>query len=218
MRPALRALMLSGTCVLLAVGAAMPLRGQVAESAAQRASAQARRGIGVRAGVWQVDVERVDEVKRSPQFEGYYQRGLGPELALESSFGVWRVKTGVDQMVPDAPLIETRTYIAPLLTSLKYYPLTGPGAALGPYLLGGVGFAFGIEDESELAIGGGGTTVATGVALRGAIGIDFALGGALGIAAAGKYQWVYFGEELINAKHTFSGVGVEGAVTYRLHF
>ena len=207
--------MLGGIWALLTVGTAAPLRGQ---DVAERTLAQTRRGIGVRAGVWDVDVALVDEVKRSPQFEGYYQRGLGPELALENSFGVWRVKTGVDQAAPDAPPIETRTYIAPLLTSLKYYPVTRPGAVLEPYLLAGVGFAFGIEDESELAIGGGGTTVATGLALRAAIGIDLALGGALGIAAAGKYQWVYFGEELINAKHTFSGVGVEGAVTYRLHF
>lgn len=219
MRQALRALMLSGIVALLSAGATAPLHGQAtAPPDAEQRFSQARRAAGLRAGIWKVDVAVVDQVTRSPQFEAYYQRGLDRHLALESSFGLWRVKTAVAAGDPEAPPVETRTYIAPLLTSIKYYPLTGPVAALEPYLMAGIGFAFGVEDESERAIGGGGTTVVTGIGLRVAVGLEMALGGPLGIAAAGKYQWVYFGEELINTKHTFSGVGVEGGVTYRLQF
>ena len=178
---------------------------------------QTRRGVGLRAGIWSVDVATTDDVTRSPQFEGYYQRGLGRHLALENSFAVWRIKTSPTPPAPESPRIETRTYIAPLLTSLKFYPFTGPGAGFEPFVLGGLGFAFGVEDESESAVGGGGTTVVTGVALRAAIGVEMTIGGPLGVAAAGKFQWVYFGEELIST-NTFSGVGVEGAVTYRFQF
>ena len=83
-----------------------------------------------------------DDVTRSPQFEGYYQRGLGRHLALENSFAVWRIKTSPTPPAPESPRIETRTYIAPLLTSLKFYPFTGPGGGFEPFVLGGLGFAF----------------------------------------------------------------------------
>jgi hypothetical protein len=215
MRQAARALKLISILALLLTGAALPLQGQDAdESEAQRAARLARRGAGIRAGTWDVDVAFVEKAARSPQYESYYQRGFDQHLALEHSLSVWRVKTSPEGF----PQVETRTYIAPLLTSLKVYPVTSPGDMLEPYLLGGIGFAFGVEDESENAIGGGGTTVVTGVAIRGAVGVEMTLGGPLGIAAAGKYQWVYFGEELINTKNVFSGVGVEGAVTYRFQF
>ena len=215
MRQALRALRLTGICALLVTSAGAPVSAQEPPGrAAQPPMDQTRRSVGLRAGTWKVDVARVENLMRSPQFEGYYQRSFDQHLALEHSLSVWRVKTSP----VGSPLVETRTYIAPLLTSLKVYPVTAPGNTFEPYALAGIGFAFAVRDESENAIGGGGTTVVTGVALRAALGIEMTLGGPLGIAAAGKYQWAYFGEELINTKNTFSGVGVEGAVTYRFQF
>lgn len=213
MKPVPRVLRL-GACVLaFAAGTAAPLLAQDGAQAEQGGG----RAFGLRAGSWNVPVRRVEQAIRSPLIEGYYERSLGGLLALENSLAVWRVKTTVQQPLPGARVVESRTYIAPLLTSLKLYPLAGADYTFQPYLLGGLGFAFGVEDESENAIGGGGTTVVTGLAVRGAIGVEMQLGGPLAIAAAGKYQWAYFGEELIGM-NSFGGLGVEGAVTYRVPF
>jgi hypothetical protein len=217
MKPVQQLLKLMGVCVGLVVGLAAPASGQELESESERDARLARRSMGVRAGVWNVDVTRVEAAVRSPHMEGYYQRGLNRRLALENSLAIWRVKTTSAQPSPGAPRVESRTYIAPLLTSLKVYPFTTPDHTFEPYFLAGAGFAFGVEDEDENAIGGGGTTVVTGLGLRLAAGIEMRLGGPLGIAAAGKYQWVHFGEDLVTMS-SYAGVGVEGAVTYRFQF
>jgi hypothetical protein len=204
---------------LLAGSLARPLHGQrlPGEAAADSAAMRARSSVGIRAGTWAVSVQQVVSASRSPHIEVYYQRGIDAHLALENSLAVWRVKTTITQGTPVPTEIVTRTYIAPLLTSLKLYPLSRPGDALEPYAIAGVGFVFGVQDESESAIGGGGTTVVTGFGFRSGLGLEMRLGGALGVAAAGKYQWVHFGEELVNME-TFSGLGLEGGLTYRLHF
>ncbi|HET9439875.1 MAG TPA: hypothetical protein VFO52_06875 [Longimicrobiales bacterium] len=176
----------------------------------------ARRGAGVRVGFWQVEIPADDE-SRSPQFEAYLQRGLDGQLTLENSVGVWWVTTTAAQALPDAPDVETRAYIVPLLTSLKVFPMSGPGDRFEPYVMAGVGIALGIEDEGENAIGGGGSTIVTGLAFRGAVGAEFRLTPAFGLSAAGKYQWTRFGEDL-GITESFSGVGAEGGLTYRFPF
>jgi hypothetical protein len=166
--------------------------------------AQVRRGGGLRVGAWNVDVE--PWVTRSPHFELYLDRGLDDDLALENSVGVWR-----------AVVNQTKAYIVPLMTSLKFYPLTEPEDRFEPYVMGGLGFAFGVQDEDENAIGGANSTLVTGIGVRAGVGVEVRVVGGFGIAAHGKYQWIHFGEE-VGTMETFAGVGLEGVVTYRVPF
>ena len=84
-------------------------------------------------------------------------------------------------------------------------------------MFGGVGFALGVEDQADNAIGGSGTSLVTGFGFRGGAGIELHLCDAFGLAASGKYQWIRFGEE-IDSKDTFKGLGLEGGITYRFQF
>ena len=170
---------------------------------AQLHGQQARRAGGLRVGAWNVDV--APWVERSADFDAFFQRTLGSDLALENSLSGWR-----------ALVNQTRAYIVPLLTSLKYYPVTSPADRLEPYVSGGVGIAFGIQDQPDNAIGGTGSTIATGVAIRTGLGVEVQVFRGLGVAAGGKYQWVHFGED-VGTMQTFAGVGWAGAVVYRFN-
>ncbi len=213
MTRALQVLKLTAVCALLAVPAIA--NAQTPQQAAAERERLARRGGGLRAGIWNVDVAPGDQA--TPHFEGYFQRGLDRQLALENSLGVWRLTTTTPSTVPEGTPVETKTWILPLLTSLKLYPLTNIDDRLEPWLMAGVGFAFGLSEQSENAIGGGGSTIVTGIGLRGGAGMDMRLIGPIGISVSGKYQWIHFGEEL-DGSDTFNGVGVEGGITYRFRF
>lgn len=190
------------------------------ESPADREAREARRGAGVRVGAWNVeDPARVDtRFSRSLLFELYLQRGLDKRLVLENSGGVWRRMTHERQQLPTgSDTVETKAYIIPLLTSLKYYPLTAPSNLLEPYVMGGLGLALGFEDQSTNAVGGGGTSVVTGFGIRAAAGLELHLGSTFGATAAWRYQWMKLSEDL-GLENTFKGVGPEGGLTIRFNF
>lgn len=175
-----------------------------ATAPAELCAQQGRRGGGLRVGVWNVDVAAW--VTRSPVFEVYLQRGLNNDLALENSLGVWRAEVN-----------RTKAYIVPLMTSIKFYPLSDNQNRIEPFVLGGLGFAFGIQDQDDSAIGGANSTLVTGVGLRAGAGVEVHVVRGLGISASGKYQWIHFGEE-VGTMETFAGVGLEGAIVYRVAF
>lgn len=206
--------------VALALSTALPARGQRPdESVAEREGRMARRGGGVRVGAWNVDdPSRADaRFSRSLQFELFLQRGLDERLVLENSAAVWRRLTRERQAIPAASdTVETRSYIIPLLTSLKYFPFTGPGSRLEPFILGGLGFAVGIEDQSQNALGGGGTTIVTGFGVKAAAGIEVRIG-SLGVAGDARYQWMKLSDEL-GLESTFGGAGLEGGLTFRFRY
>jgi opacity protein-like surface antigen len=205
-------------CAALLLLSASPLSAQQpVVSDAEREARLARRGAGVRLGFWEVDVATAANPSTSPHFEGYFQRGMDQHLALENSVGVWWVNTTDTTALPGSAIVETQAWIVPLLTSLKFYPLTRIGARIEPYVLAGLGFAFGVEERSENAIGGGGTTIVTGFGFRAGLGVEVKLVGAFGLSAAGKYQWMHYGEELVGME-TFRGVGADGGITYRFQF
>lgn len=190
------------------------------ESAADQDAREARRGAGVRVGAWDVESPaRVDaRFSSSLLFEFYLQRGLDERLALENSGGVWRRITQERQQLPvGSDTVETKVYIIPLLTSLKYYPLTSPSSLIEPFIMGGLGLALGIEDESSNAIGGGGTSVVTGFGIRAAAGLELHIGSAFGATAAGRYQWMKL-SDYVGLENTFKGVGLEGGLMYRFNF
>ena len=195
--------------LLLAAGSE-PVVGQRPESGLDEAARLARRGAGLRLGAWAARMS-VPDARRSVSVEGYFQRGLDERLALENSVGVWSVKTIATQVTGD---VETRSYVVPALTSLKFYPLTDVTDRLEPFVIGGAGFALGVEDEDELAVGGGGISLLTGFGFRGGAGVEVMIGRSVGISAAAKYQWIRFGEPL-GTEQTFHGFGFEGGLTYR---
>jgi opacity protein-like surface antigen len=113
--------------------------------------------------------------------------------------------------------VETKSFVVPLLTSLKFFPMTDVTDPIEPFLIGGVGFALGVEDQADNAIGGSGTSLVTGFGGRAGAGIELHIGPAFGVAAGVKYQWIHFGDE-IGGKKTFNGLGLEGGITYRFQF
>jgi hypothetical protein len=177
----------------------------------------ARRAIGLRGGTWQIDVVSIAEPVVSPHAEIYLQRSFDAGLALENSVGIFRVTTTEQQALPPTADVEVRSYIIPLLISLKFYPFSRGTPRIVPYILGGAGLAFGIEDEGDNAIGGGGTAVTTGIGVRGAMGAELRIIGGLGVSAAARYQWLHFGVD-VGGTDTYNGVGWEGGVTYRFQY
>jgi hypothetical protein len=182
---------------------------------AQQADPSARRGAGLRIGAWTVKNPGDDRTtySHSPQLEAYFQRGLDDHLALESTIGVWRraartIETGTGNTVT------TNTYVIPLFTTLKIFPVTRPDQALEPFVLAGGGFALGIDEVSENAIGGGGTSIATGFGTRVGAGLELHLNDIFGLTVSSRYQLIGYGEDLGGA-NTFKGFGFEGGLTYR---
>jgi opacity protein-like surface antigen len=210
--------------VLAALAATTALSAQAqrpAENARDRDGRMARRSMGVRVGSWQVKLPATDTTPEriSPHFELYLQRGLDRHLGLENSIALWRRVTQEVQALPlgGERIVDTKSYIVPVLTSLKFYPVTDPWDFLDPYITGGVGVALGIVHEAENAIGGGGTSIATGFALRTGLGLEIHVTSMLGLVANGRYQWTRFSKEL-GSKDVFNGAGLDGGITYRFRF
>jgi hypothetical protein len=174
------------------------------------------RGVGIRAGNWNVDVPSIDKPRGSPHVGIFLERSIDRKLSVENSISVWRVITTERQSLPPAPIVEISSYIVPLLISLKLYPIpdTPPFA---PFLAGGIGLAFGIENEDENSIGGGGSSVVTGFGIRWAAGLEIQVAGGFHVSASARYQWLHFGEQ-VGGADTYSGLGAEGGLAYRFHF
>ena len=206
---------------LLSLGAASALAQRPDETVAEREGRLARRSGGVRVGRWNVDIPADDttEVSRSLHFEIYFQRGLDERVAIENSLAAWLRVTEEVQTLPlgGQRIVETRSYVVPLITSLKFYPLTTTDDFFEPYIRGGVGFALGVIREAENAIGGGGTSIATGFGITTSLGVEVHVTRALGLLAAGRFQWLRFGEDL-GSQDQFAGAGFEGGLTYRFQF
>ena len=180
-----------------------------------------RRGAGIRMGSWQVqDAATVTGATTStlPAFEGYWQHGLDKHVVLETSAGLWSrsQRSGGETL---------GSYVIPMLTSVKVYPMTGPGSALEPFMMGGAGFTLGIDDRSASSAGGvlgggsgnGGTMIVPGIGLKIGGGVEYHLGQAFGVAVQGGYQYIRFLEDVANER-TFKGVQMFAGLTYRFQF
>lgn len=154
-----------------------------------------RRAAGLRAGDW----------RSLPYGEIYFQRGLAARVALENSAGVWQRREG-----------DWRSYVIPLLTSLKIYPIK-LAKRIEPFVAGGIGFALGIDKESTHAIGGGGTSFLTGLGLKTAAGVEYHAVGALSFQAGGHYLYMHFNDKLAG-RQAFEGLGAEAGISYRFTF
>ena len=220
--------MVSAAALALAVvaGAAGAQQAQ-SESELERAARLARRGAGVQVGVWQVrGLQEPSGVTHaaSPLVEGYFRKGLDRHLALETTVSFWRRTQTARQsggLLGGESEERIASYIIPQLTSLKLYPFTEPGQRAEPYLVGGAGFALGIDDRESSAGGAFGTASGTamtmGFGLKGGAGVEWRFSRAFGVSAGARYQWFRFLQEL-GGDRTFGGFGVDGGLTYRFQF
>ena len=194
----------------------------------EREAQLARRGGGVRVGVWNVrglDVPSGGKQSETPAFEGYVRKGLDAHLALENSIGFWRNRQIVT--TTGGPLGGTTTsrvdaYVVPQQTSIVFFPVTRPDRRFEPFVRGGVGITLGIEDRkgeggSLFSPGGDGISMVVGFGATGGGGVEWRLGNALGLSASARYQWVRFFQEL-GDEDTYQGLGADVGITYRFQF
>ena len=176
---------------------------------------QARNASGLSVGEWHVPAPTTTGASYSSSlmFSGITQRGLSVHVALESSAGLWR-RVGTTPQ-PDGKPVVTKSYLIPLLDCLKVYPFTRASNRIEPYLTTGLGFGLGIQQESTNAIGGGGTAVVTGFAVKVGVGVEYHLSRRFGFLADGRYLWMNLSDR-ISEQGAFSGGGVEAGMTYKL--
>jgi hypothetical protein len=219
--------MLRTATVLLVTLMLIPATSTAQESDLERDARLARSGAGLRVGAWQVsDLREAENATTStwPYIEGYFQRGMDMHLVIESSIGLYRRQeefAGTDGLVP-RPASTTTSYILPLLTSLRFYPFTRPGAPLEPHALAGIGLSLAIEDQ-EGGTGGllgqrsPGTAMVTGFGAKGGAGLDLRLSDAFGASALATYQWLRFADP-VGGIDTYSGPVFTAGLTYRFRF
>ena len=194
---------------------------------AERHARLARRGGGVRVGMWDVRALTAAsdaKVSATPVFEGYMRRDLDLHLALEHSIGVWRRTQSVTQSggpLGGSPTTSTaESYVIPQFTSITLFPLTRPEQRVEPFLKAGAGFALGVDDRSGDTgglFGGTGTSLVPGYGVTGGAGLELRLSNALGLSAAGRYHWIRFLQDFSGGR-TYEGFGAEAGMTYRFQF
>jgi opacity protein-like surface antigen len=215
-----------GAAVLaVAIAGAAPIASAQQESELERSARLQRRGAGLRAGAWAVqDLSAVSGARdsRSPAFEGYFEKGLDLHLAWENTLGVWRRTQSVEQSGTLGSSSErVASYIVPMFTALKLYPLTRPEHSFEPYLNAGLGLAVAVEDRETssggLFGGASGTGLVTGFGLKAGVGFDWRFTPAFGVTVGGRYQWVKFTQE-VSGDRTFRGFGADAGLIYRFQY
>lgn len=215
--------------VTLSLAAPMVLAAQSDSAAARRDSIDARErlvkrmrnGAGLRIGSWQV--RGIGQAGASsstlPAFEGYWQKGLDRHVVIETSAGLWsRTQRSTATGGGSAS-----SYVIPMLTAIKLYPATDPGAALEPFMIAGLGFTLGIDDRSGSSggvlggTGSGGTMMIPGLGLKGGAGIEYHLGSAFGVVMQAGYQYVRFFQE-VGTDRTYKGIQAMAGMSYRFQF
>ena len=221
-----------GTLIALALaGAPAALSAQSDSNRVRHDSVEARErlvkrmraGAGFRIGSWGVrNLAQVSGTSSSslPAFEGYWQKGLDRHVVIETSAGLW----SRSQRSTSATGGGTgNSYVIPLLTAIKLYPATDPGAALEPFMTAGAGFTLGVDDRNGAAgglVGGGssgGTILIPGLGLKAGGGVEYHLGSAFGLVMQAGYQYVRFFQE-VGGDRTYKGPQVSGGMTYRFQF
>lgn len=200
---------------------------QVEPSDAESRARLERRGAGIRVGLW--DVRGLREVtdatySETPLFEGYFQHGLDRHLALQNSIGVWRRSQEIEESGLGGTSRESvQSYIVPMFTALRFFPVTGPEQPFEPFVEGGAGISLGIDDREAtsgglLGIGGGdGIAMVIGFGFKLGLGAEWRFSRALGLTAGGRYQWVRFLDD-VGGERTYRGFGAEVGLAYRFQY
>jgi hypothetical protein len=223
-----------GTAALLAVVHAAVLVVFIPPHSARASDVEeearlSRRGAGLRIGTWQVEgLEKIaaGEYAESPAFEGYFQKGLDLHLAIETTLGMWRRTQELEDSggLGISTRERVRSYVIPATTAIKFFPLTRPDDPFEPYLSGGIGFAFGIDDrETETTLVGGGSSSSGDTAFLGGFGFrigtgaDWWFSNAFGLTGGSRYSWIRFGQE-VGGEDTYKGFAFDAGLTYRFQY
>ncbi|HEX6558794.1 MAG TPA: hypothetical protein VF021_05010 [Longimicrobiales bacterium] len=213
---------MSRTCILqatLLAALALAVPGAARAQAPSDAAGGSRRGLGIVVGNWVVprpDIVRAVQptYRRSLMGEIHFRRELTERVVLETSVGAWRRISERPSALGST--VTTRTYIVPLLTALRVFPITTVRNSIEPYLVGGAGLAVGVQQQSENSPGGGGRSIVTGVGVRAGAGIEIHVYDRFGVLLGGHVQGVRFGEA-VDEQEAFAGAGVQGGLSYRFN-
>jgi hypothetical protein len=217
-----RFFLIAGFLLLMAA----PGLAQQPDTDPERRAELERRQAGLQIGAWMptgLPTVTGAEYSVTPFITGFFRRGLDRHLAWESSVSFWMRKQERQTGGITPSRESVKTYIVPLITSLTFYPATGPDAAFEPFLRGGGGLVLGIDDREGtsggiLGVGREGVIFYTGIGLRGGAGLDLRLSPAFGLTAAAQYQWIRFLEGEPGGAATYGGPVVEAGILYRFQY
>lgn len=213
---------------LVLVATAVPALAQQPGIDPERLAELQRREVGLQVGVWLPgNLPEIEGAEYStwPLITGFLRRGLDRHLAWENTVSFWMRRQEHERRDPlGVPVVErVSTYLLPFLTSLTFYPATGPEDRVEPFLRGGAGVVLAIDDRRGtegglLGTGREGTIMFTGLGARGVAGLDLRLSPRFGLTAAAQYQWIHFLDGEPGGLGTYHGPAVEAGLVYRFHF
>lgn len=194
-----------------------------AADVADGSASPGRRGAGLRVGRWDVqDLELADGETGSESVlvEGFFQKPLDRNLVIENTLGFWqRSRELTSTGIGGTTTFENTTYLVPMLTALKLYPMGRAANVVEPYLLGGVGFVLGIErgqisGNDSLYPPGESTALQSGLGIQTGAGLEWTGNGQFGLAVGGRYQWASFADD-VGGRGLYKGPGFTAGITYR---
>jgi hypothetical protein len=222
------------TAVVLLASAAPRLAAQDstrsnAESEAEERARLARRTAGVTIGPWQLrgaDAPSGVDVSTMPMISGFMRKGLDARLALENGIGVWRRVQTVPATggIGGTPGEEVQSWVIAQTTAIRFYPGTDAGAKVEPWILGGAGFSFGVDDRDTQgggllggSTGSNGIVLIPGFSLQGGAGVEWWFSDALAMNVGARFQWTRFFQEF-GGERTYQGPAYELGMTYKFQY
>jgi hypothetical protein len=200
-----------------------------AESEVESRARLARRAAGLSVGPWQlrgVDAPSGVDVSELPLISGFMRKGLDARLALENGVSVWRrVQTSpATGGIGGTPGEEVQSWVIAQTTAIRFYPATDAGATVEPWILGGAGFSFGIDDRDTQgggllggSTGSSGLVLIPGFSLQGGAGVEWWFSDALAMNVSARFQWTRFFQEF-GGERTYQGPAYELGMTYKFQY
>ena len=182
-----------------------------------------RRGAGLRVGRWDVEdlnLAAGETGNESVLIEGWFQKPADRNLVIESTIGFWqRTKEYTSTGIGGTTTFENTSYLVPMMTALKLYPMARSASIVEPYLLGGVGYVLGIDrgqisGNDPLYPAGESTSLQSGLGLQAGAGLEWNGNGQFGLTVGGRYQWASFADD-VGGKGMYKGPGFTAGLTYR---
>lgn len=221
-------------CLTLMLALALPLGAQVVvqsppESPDETRTRLARRAAGVTLGHWDlrgVETPSGVDVSTMPLVYGFMRKGLDAHLAMENGVGVWRRVQSVPATggIGGSPGEEVQSWVIAQTTAIRFYPASESGAVFEPWILGGAGFSFGIDDRDTQgggllggSTGSAGLEIVPGFSLQGGAGAEWWFSESLALNAGARFQWTRFFQEF-GGERTYQGPSYEVGLTYKFQY
>lgn len=199
------------------------------ESDAESRARLARRAAGVTVGHWDlrgIEAPSTVEVSTLPMLYGFMRKGLDARLSLENGIGIWRrvQTTPATGGLGGTPGEEVQSWVIAQTTAIRFFPVTDAGAMLEPWILGGAGFSFGIDDRDTQGggvlggtSGGAGLEIVPGFTLQGGAGAEWWFTSSLALNLGARFQWTRFFQDF-GGERTYQGPSYEVGLTYKFQY